>query len=170
VVSHIRVACLVALGALCGQSHAQRCAMDVPRFEDNGDGTVTDRRSRLTWVRCSAMQTESGKGCTGAAGTFTWDQARAYAAGVNQAGVYFFNDWRLPSLRELATMTERGCDNPRVDPDVFPGTPAAFYWTASARPGDSSPDRAYALGFGAQGVDLMDKNDSIHVRLVRDAR
>ncbi len=152
----------------------QRCDVDparssaaAARFEDNGDGTVTDKRLKLMWMRCSAGQSVGHGACTGDASRLDWAQAQLYAAEVNQRGNLFFSDWRVPLLRELATITEAQCANPRINLGAFPLTPAAFYWSATARAGEGPQSRAYALSFGAEGVEIMDKKESNHVRLVR---
>ena len=82
----------------------------------------------------------------------------------------FFNDWRLPSLRELATISERRCRNPRLNLSVFPDSPARPYWSASSRPGSADESAAYALDFGDEGVQLLPKESPNLVRLVRSAQ
>ncbi len=140
------------------------------RFEDGGDGTVTDTRSRLTWMRCSVGQTWTGTRCAGEASTVTFAAAMAIAEDVNQRGAFFFKDWRVPQVQELAGIVERQCDEPRINLGLFPGTPAAFYWTASSRQGESAATFAFALSFGTDGVRYISKEEARHVRLVRTAR
>jgi Protein of unknown function (DUF1566) len=89
---------------------------------------------------------------------------------INRLGNFFFNDWRLPQLRELATITERQCKNPRINLAVFPQTPPANYWTASSRPNQNPAGFAFALAFDVEGIRYADKQDALHVRLVRNAR
>ena len=137
------------------------------RFRDNGDGTVTDMESTLMWMRCSGGQRWLGKRCVGAASAYGWVDAQQHADKVNRDGAAFFNDWRVPALRELATITDRGCKNPRTNLSVFPGTPAAPFWSSTARPGESAGERVLALSFGAEGVMLARKDERFHVRLVR---
>jgi hypothetical protein len=156
---------------------AERCETAVrespataARFQDNGDGTVTDRVSRLMWTRCSAGQEWTAGNCAGAARSVDWAGAAAVARDVNRQGALFFSDWRVPQLRELATLVAPACAAPRVDLTVFPGTPAEFYWSASTRPGEATPARVYALSFGGEGVLAMPRSEQNHVRLVRDAR
>jgi hypothetical protein len=122
------------------------------------------------WTRCSAGQQWSAAGCAGDASTVDWGAAQNLASEVNKRGTYFFSDWRLPQLRELATIVERDCGEPRVNLAVFPGTPGEFYWTASPRAGEPSRARIYALSFGPEGVEAMLRAEANHVRLVRDAR
>lgn len=142
-------------------------SMPAARFRDNGDGTVTDIESKLMWMRCSMGQRWQSGACIGTAGAVTWRDAQGHADQVNLDGGASFSDWRLPSLRELATITARECVRPRTNLVVFPGTATAAYWSATARPGEASGERAYALGFGADGVLAARKDERHHLRLVR---
>lgn len=139
------------------------------RFTDHGDGTVTDEAAQLMWMRCSAGQTWSDGSCIGTAATFDWQGAQQVAVDMNKGGSLFFNDWRLPSLRDLAMIAERQCENPRINLAVFPSTPAALYWTSSLRPGEGFDESAYVLSFGPEGVLHLPKDDRYLVRLVRTA-
>lgn len=140
------------------------------RFIDNGDGTLTDRQSGLMWIRCSVGQQWSMDQCQGAAARMNWTQAGEVAAKINAEGTHFFSDWRVPKLRDLAMLVERQCQAPRINLEIFPDTPAAFYWTASMRPADGFEGSAYALSFGSDGVQHRSKEEDYHLRLVRDAR
>ena len=155
---------------VCDVSGGDR-SLPPTRFQDNADGTVTDKDSTLMWMRCSAGQTWSSETCVGEPLLLNWAAAQAAAASENRSGRMFFNDWRVPTLRELATIIERRCSNPRLDLSTFPGTPARSYWTASSRPGGGNGDKAaYALDFGAAGVQPASKEDPNLLRLVRSAR
>jgi hypothetical protein len=162
------MACATALQAqqTCETGAGERSASTpTARFVDNGDGTLTDQASQLMWQRCAAGQSwQQGQGCSGAATRHSLEEARALAERVNGADG-FFDDWRLPSVRELATVTERGCANPRVNLQLFPATPAAGFWTDSARAGGQ--DQTYVMDFGAGGVTASVPVDRHHVRLVR---
>ena len=155
--------------------HAQQACDSRPgllsspasRFEDHRDGTVTDKESRLMWMRCSAGQTASGATCSGAPARLDWPAARALANDVNRAGRFFYSDWRLPQLKELATIAERRCENPRVNLSVFPNTPSGLYWTATSRAARDSDAFAFALGFNAEGVAYRPIEEAMNVRLVR---
>jgi Protein of unknown function (DUF1566) len=169
------VALAVLVGGLSvgpGVASQQACnggvsSLPSARFHDNGDGTVTDVESKLMWMRCSSGQQRQGERCVGAADLLGWGDAQRHADTVNRDGAAFFNDWRVPALRELATITDRGCENPRTNLAVFPGTPAAPYWSSTARPGENAAERVLALSFGADGVMLARKDERFHVRLVR---
>ncbi len=60
-------------------------------FVANGDGTVTDRATGLTWA-----QRDSGRG-------MTWEEALRYAETFDLAG---YDDWRLPNAKELHTLVD----------------------------------------------------------------
>ncbi len=119
------------------------------------------------WMRCASGQQWSGKRCVGSAAAFAWSDAQRYAEKVSRDGAAFFNDWRVPALSELATITDRGCANPRTDLSVFPDTPAAAFWSSTPRPGEAGGERVLALSFGAEGVMLARKEERLHLRLVR---
>jgi hypothetical protein len=137
------------------------------RFEDHGDGTVTDRLSNLMWMRCSAGQVWTAGHCTGEALGLTWSAAQSAATAINQSGHFFFKDWRVPQLPELASIAERQCKDPRINLSVFPETPVAAYWTATSRAADTNPTQAFILSFGADGVSYAAKTETHDLRLVR---
>ncbi len=138
------------------------------RFVDEGDGTVTDRNTQLMWMRCAAGQAWAGSRCTGAATLHPWQAGHALAAAINHAGTHFFNDWRVPNLRELASVAELHCNHPRINLDMFPATPSAPFWTSSARVAREQAE-AYVLDFDVGAVAAAGKEASHHLRLVRNA-
>ena len=172
-VGWVVTAALAAGGAnaqqVCGGATDHRSA-PTARFVDNGDGTVTDKESKLMWLHCSAGQAWEAGRCHGDVERLSWAAAQSLASDVNRGGAAFFNDWRLPQLRELATITERECANPRVNLAVFPGTEAGGYWSATSRPGTRDETSAYILSFGAEGIAYVAKDETHRVRLVRSAQ
>jgi hypothetical protein len=166
-------ALLLSPGLYAGQNCSNSAyAPSAPseRFEDNGDGTVTDHMTTLMWMRCAAGQVWSCGACAGAPDGKSHDEATAFAERVNTAGDYFFNDWQVPSLTELASIAELQCTDPRIDLAVFPDTPADFFWSRSIRASGTGADPLrYALSFGAEGVGFMPPDESNYVRLVRYA-
>jgi len=59
-------------------------------YRDNTDGTVTDADSGLMWAQTPGPET-------------TWDSAGTYAKGLATGG---HNDWRLPDVKELASLID----------------------------------------------------------------
>ena len=139
------------------------------RFESHPDGTVTDIQSKLTWMRCTVGQEWRSGTCVNTPERYAWEDAKAVVQRINANGQYFYNDWRLPTLRELATITELHCRDPRINLSIFPQTRADFYWSASTKLIDGPELAAYALSFGPQGFHERRLVETSYVRLVRTA-
>ncbi|MDF7806728.1 DUF1566 domain-containing protein [Pontiellaceae bacterium B12219] len=116
------------------------------KFKDNGDGTVTDEATGLTW-----MQADSGEG-------MDWPTALEYAEGFEFAG---HSDWRLPNAKELQsiidyTRSPDTTDSAAIAP-IFQCSEIineggkkdfAHYWTSSTHIGANSTDTAVYFAFG----------------------
>lgn len=128
------------------------------RFVSNG-AEVTDSQTGLVWARCSAGQSWDGSVCAGNAGRYTHEQALEYAAG--QSG------WRLPSVKELFSLADKGCVNPAIDATVFPNTTTdVYYW--SATPYVAINGYAWVVAFKEGGSAGGSRRDGQRaVRLVR---
>jgi hypothetical protein len=159
----------LAAGAQTCDTTLYPLSTPTARFTDSSDGTVTDSESKLMWLRCALGQTWSGTSCLGQPLLLSWQEAAEQAGTLNKSGQYFFSDWRLPQLPELASIAERQCRNPRINLTVFPATPAAAYWSATARPTGHVEASAYVLSFGPEGVQYVSKEERHLVRLVRSA-
>ena len=118
-------------------------------FVDNGDGTVTDLATGLMW-----QQADDGN-------ARNWQEALAYADGLNLAG---YDDWRLPSAKELQSIvdythapdaTDPGLRGPAID-TVFEITNIGteqdpdygYYWTGTTHLDGPEPWAAIYLTFG----------------------
>src|ERR1035437_5992644 len=101
--------CLALLGLMLG---ATSPALAAKTYSDNGDGTVTDPTTGLTWMRCAVGQTWDGSTCTGTtAYAYTWNQAYALMGRMTFAG---HGDWRLPNIRELQTIVDWSVYSPAM--------------------------------------------------------
>ncbi|EIA3112227.1 DUF1566 domain-containing protein [Vibrio cholerae] len=154
-------------------------------YEVNADGTVYDKATNLTWMRCSLGQTWDGKSCIGEAQKYTWDESIKIT--LNFAGS---NAWRLPTVEELDSLvycskgrkpswgpghkytrdTNGQCvgDNyqlPTIDISAFPNTPVHYYWSSSLL-SRNSPN-AFIFDFGNGGALGGEKLIFLPVRLVR---
>lgn len=128
-------------------------------FTDNGDGTATHKITGLTWKRCVEGLIWTGTTCGGERGGFTWAQAIALNAPF--AGK---NDWRLPNIRELSTIIERG-SSPAINTTIFPGLPTSYLWSASVYGASSVSVWSFGLALGYDGPD--DKTNKNYALLVR---
>jgi hypothetical protein len=159
---------LLFLGLLCVNSYAQTCLDDVAEtanteeFEVNTDGTATHSESDLMWMRCSLGQTYSASSCIGEADELSWQQALETAHGYTYAG---YSGWRVPNVKELATITERACVRPAINETVFPDTLSDDYWTST--PSVADADRAWVLAFFNSSNALKEKSLFVYTRLVR---
>jgi serine/threonine protein kinase len=63
-------------------------------FVDNGNGTVTDRATGLTWQK------------GGSNDWLTYKQAQDYIRDINRKKFVGYSDWRLPTLEELLSLME----------------------------------------------------------------
>lgn len=135
-------------------------------YLDNLDGTVTDQQTGLMWQRCSVGQVFNQGDCEGVATTQTWQSALHSAQTANSAEALGYDDWRLPNMKELASLVDFACYSPAINSMVFPATPAGSYWTAS--PCGGADDCAWFVGFTSGSSGTYFKNLSFRARLVRD--
>jgi hypothetical protein len=129
------------------------------------DGTeVTDQKTGLVWRRCAEGMTWDGvtTTCTGTPSIFTHEEALQRAmAQANSSGV----TWRLPNVKELASITDKSVSSPAIDSTAFPATPTGIFWSSS--PFVSVTGYASVVDFNAGGVGGTPRNSSYLVRLVR---
>ena len=118
----------------------------INQFADNGDGTVIDEATGLTW-----MQADSGDG-------MDWPSALEYAEEMEFAG---YDDWRLPTAKELQSIVDyTRCpdttDSAAIDP-VFQCTEIeneagekdwGQYWTSTTHASSRSGNAAAYIAFG----------------------
>ncbi len=103
-----------------------RCVRDVAsptvitnHFTDNGNGTITDNLTQLTWQK--APNTSA----------LTWENAIAYAEGLSLASV---TDWRLPNIKELQSLNEETKTNPSANTTYFSTIGIKNYWSSTTLP------------------------------------
>jgi murein DD-endopeptidase MepM/ murein hydrolase activator NlpD len=89
--------------------------LEFGHFKDNGDGTVTDIATGLMWYQKETR-------------AMTWENALAYCEALDFAG---YDDWRLPNIRELWSLSGDSPDAPLIDTAYFPGTQPSDYWSST---------------------------------------
>ena len=124
-------------------------------FRDNGDGTITDRATDLTWLKFDSGQLEAGESKNG---RLNWEQALRWAESLGYAG---HSDWRLPNIKELQSIVDytRSPDttgSAAIDP-VFKATAIrdalgepnyAFYWSSTTHKRMGAGEAAAYVAFG----------------------
>jgi hypothetical protein len=139
-ISRLLVLMLLLSLSLCPQSQQveQRCYRDnmasttpSSRYQVHDDGTVTDRETGLMWSVC--VEGMKGKNCNkGQALELSWAGALTYLPALNSdEGFAGYKDWRLPNIRELATLAELQCSQPAINLEIFPNTPSTHIWSSS---------------------------------------
>ncbi|TAL46895.1 MAG: DUF1566 domain-containing protein [Methylovulum sp.] len=151
--------------------NAQRCNPDMiadapdSRYTMNVNGTVLDKKTTLTWMRCSLGQTWDNGACTGSAQEYQWRLALVAAKKTVFAGK---KDWRLPNIKELQSLVEYRCYGPAINLTAFPNAIRRGGWSSS--PVAHGNDFAWAVYFG-YGYAYWDfKFRSYYVRLVRSGQ
>jgi hypothetical protein len=149
--------------------YAQTCISTITEttptasLVNNGDGTVSDPATGLMWMKCSVGQTFSNNSCIGDATELNWQQALQFAHGYQFADL---DGWRLPNIKELATITERQCVRPAINETLFPNTPSDDFWTSTPSLLDSQ--RAWVVAFFNSSNSIKQKNLFVFARLVRN--
>lgn len=128
----------------------------MKRFKSNGDGTVTDGRTGLMWVK-------DGKsvGCNNGE-RLDWKSAIKFCKELAFAG---HKDWRLPNANELQTIIDYGKYSPAINTD-FTNTVNSGYWTDT--PCLTVPGTyAWYVYFGNGSVETSYQFNTNYVRPVR---
>lgn len=136
------------------------------RYLDNGNGSVTDKKTGLEWSRCSVGQTWESGTCAGEAQPVLWSIASLIATTTEHPAAE--NKWRLPELAELTELVELQCAQPAINISIFPATPAAGYWTGTRFAGK---DGSFWQVQFILGKTVPERGDyTALVRLVRDPK
>jgi hypothetical protein len=148
---------------------AQQRAKKSYRYSDNGDGTVTDNRSGLIWMK--------NANCFGRQ---NWKTAMQSAANLadGQCGLSDDSrrgDWRLPTIYEWMAMVDDRYDFPALsnaagtgqwkEGEAFTGVPTNRNWYWSSTKADTSSAWYVNLRYG--GVDDGDQTGTGAVWAVR---
>lgn len=117
-----------------------------PRFVVNGDQTVTDALSGLSWTQDASLVSAS------------WQVGLDYIRDLNTSNYLGHNDWRLPNINELTSLVNIGQSNPAawLNLQGFSNVIPLYYWSSS-----SSVDSATG---NVWSVDMSDGYVSSRVR------
>ncbi len=113
-----------------------------PSLVDNGDGTVTDRRTGLTWQKI------------GPAKPLTWEEALRACESLKPSAR---GAWRLPNIKELRSLSDDAKIRPSLDRKFFPEAKVANYWSSTTQ--SNRPGRAWLVEFETGLVTYADKTE-----------
>ncbi len=147
---------------------------DNPRFQDNSDGTLTDRLTGLQWE-----QKTDDDSVHDMDNVYTWTEGLTVADGtayasflatLNGAGCFAGHcDWRLPTISELQTILPEPypcTTSPCIDQILFGPTAAVGSWSSTTYL--NNPSEAWGVTFQT-GNALNTSKDALFyfVRAVR---
>jgi len=147
-------------------------------LKDNGDGTITDNNTGLMWSQSTADLNNDG--VIDSIDEMTWKEALLYCENLNKAD---YSDWRLPSIKELCSITDPSRSNPAVNTDFFIDTVSDLYWSSTTYSNEFNSDHAWfvnnfygeimtetvGVGFMGLRISINDKSYKNFVRPVRGA-
>lgn len=105
-----------------------------PRFEDNGDGTITDHLTGLIWLKNAYC-----------GGTMTWNNALTWchnlasgSCGLTDGSVA--GDWRPPNIVELESLvnTEKSNTATWLNAQGFSNVHWSWYWSSTTRANETN--------------------------------
>lgn len=105
----------------------------------NGDGTVTDNLTNLTWMRCVLGTDYNGDySCShlNLADLMTLDEAKKQCSILSKADGH--SDWRVPTISELWSIQDIDQLRPSLDQEFFLNSPNRFIWSSTPYPGSAS--------------------------------
>jgi hypothetical protein len=101
--SYISVLLILGLFLLLGTQSSSVYAIPIvsedKRFLDNGDGTITDTKTELMWMKKDSYL-HFGH-------WLNWYEVHDYIKQLNDEEFAFYSDWKLPTTEELKTLYER---------------------------------------------------------------
>jgi hypothetical protein len=181
--THLALIFSLCFFATLHTAQAQFCNVHIDastpdsQLVDNGNGTVTDSRTRLMWKKC--LEGVSGSYCeSGIATAFTWQTALQRPRVINNSsGFAGYRDWRLPNIKELRSIVEEHCYSPAINLTRFPNTPTNMVWSGSPFALEDMVEEAsqpikefsYVVSFsnGNSSYWFRDHHVGLNVRLVR---
>ena len=114
------------------------------RFAKYGNGTILDRKTNLLWMEKDYWQLESK--------WVNWYTAKEYVQKMNHKNYAGYNDWRMPTAEEAATLYDRRKRNLDKDGDkifldsMFPKGAGWGTWTS-----DEKRNKAIAVSYKDEG-------------------
>ncbi|MDH5547307.1 MAG: DUF1566 domain-containing protein [Gammaproteobacteria bacterium] len=183
----------VSAEGVCSGQPALNPSTPTENFEFLRDGSggiashdvVIDKKTGLMWTRClvgSYFDSADGSACfdTTLATPFSWSSALSHIATFNASPAVNqgYTDWRMPNVKELASLLEYSCSPPvaTINHEIFAGAMSAKVWTNTPfihTPGGNLPNETQArvVDFSDANVlnmPLAPDSDVVYLRLVRE--
>ncbi|MEH6651121.1 MAG: DUF1566 domain-containing protein [Motiliproteus sp.] len=96
----------------------------LPELKVNGDGTVTDKITGITWIQRASEQ------------LFDWEEAIQYCEDLSFAD---HSDWKLPHTKEMSSIVDLEKQKPALDDGIFTNIDyKAYYWSRTPETRDAA--------------------------------
>ena len=125
----------------------------VPRFELKGN-VVADELTGLIWTRNANL----------AEFPLTWQESLDYVRNMNQKNAFGYSDWRLPTVKELASLADLSRYS-RIPELLENTTKSSFYWASTTY--TNYTISAWYIQFDNGFDNGCTKSDRFYVRAVR---
>lgn len=141
---------------VCNTNTVESLAPDARYVSQASGSEVWDKHTGLVWKLCA--EGLSGSQCAGGSLTgYDWKAA------VELGGA----TWRLPNIKELASLVALECDGPAINSVLFPNSPSGWVWSSS--PDRLNSDKAWRVDFQTGKIESQLKSTQpTYVRLVKD--
>ena len=122
----------------------------VSHFTDNGDETITDNYTGLTWQKIQSPN------------TMTWEEALSYSKSFSLSGKA---DWRLPNIKELQSLNDVKLTKPSFNKNYFTNVLSGNYWSSTSM--YLTAAKAWDINIDYGIVSYNDKTNKENILLVR---
>jgi hypothetical protein len=138
----------------------------APRFTDQSNGTLLDNNTGIFWA---VDANAPGPAACLPAVMKNWQAALEYVKCLNISNHLGFSDWRLPNVRELASLVNTSLPDTSIwlMAQGFTTVHPSAYWSSTTAA--DNPSGAWGVGMDVGDVDGDDKSDSSAVWPVRSA-
>ena len=120
-----------------------------------------DADNKYTWYDPSLVEYQGTPGD----GTDTDD----FIKQLNSSAFGGFSDWRLPTVKELTALVDRGRTSyPYIHTGYFPFTQSYYYWSSSSYA--ASPGSTWNVNFVSGSINYPSNGSSLYVRAVRSGQ
>ena len=119
-------------------------------YQDKDDGTIVDRATGLTWQK------------SGSSDLLNYKDVQLYIDKLNRNRFAGYNDWRLPTVDELASLLEPEEKSGELFIDPIFDNQQKWCWSSDRRPSGGSWDVSFSSG----NVGPVNTDNSNYVRAV----
>jgi len=167
---------------------ALACKSALPRYVDNGDGTITDNQTGLMWEKKSPAGTgdvhdvnnsytwydpaiDSIHGASGTLFSVFLQQLNGLTFSGGTSCFAGHCDWRIPDIGELRSTLSApfgSCTSSPCIDSIFTPTQASSYWSSGASAG--GPIYAWTVNFNNGYISAVVKESPLYARAVRSGR